>query len=285
MKKGRDLETLVEIFETNISFSENRTVMSPYLMRDAVTGQQREFDVMVTVKSGHLELKTAFECKDWKRSVDVQEVEGFYTKCKNNRIHQGVLVSSNGFTEPAIKMADHFGFKCLTLSGVGEIKNLLAEGVTLLKREIVKMQLNAHYGDAKSNILRDEDFDLVIVGKERLLDNRLAEYVYEVLNLEQQSNESVYFNLYRKFGVKSEGSHLKSKFTEDMVPITHFTLDVELKIVQTLAPFKKMSYQDANLNTIANIAVSKVDTGFAKGSVIFLSEGENSRLIFKKDEE
>jgi len=113
-RAGRTLETLVAHLERVLLGTEGVTVQSPGHLRDKVTEEDREFDVLVTFTRAHHVLRTAFEVKDWKRKVGSAAIEQFVTKTQDTEIQAKVFVSSSGFYKPALKKAAHHDIKCMT---------------------------------------------------------------------------------------------------------------------------------------------------------------------------
>ena len=98
-RAGRTLEMLVAHLERVLLGNEGVTVQSPGHLRDKITEEDREFDVLVTITRAHHVLHIAFEVKDWKRKVGSPEVEQFVTKTRDTDIQGKVFVSSSGFSK------------------------------------------------------------------------------------------------------------------------------------------------------------------------------------------
>ncbi|MHC4401364.1 MAG: restriction endonuclease [Planctomycetota bacterium] len=91
---GRTLETLVAHLERVLLGNEGVTVQSPGYLRDKITKEKREFDLLVTITKAHHVLHIAFEVKDWKRKVGSPAVEQFVTKTQDTDIQGKVFVAS-----------------------------------------------------------------------------------------------------------------------------------------------------------------------------------------------
>jgi hypothetical protein len=52
------------------------------------------------------------------KSVRIESVEAFQTKCKDTGVNSGIIVSSKGFYKTARRKAQHYGICCLTLDEV-----------------------------------------------------------------------------------------------------------------------------------------------------------------------
>jgi hypothetical protein len=114
-RAGRTLETLVAHLERVLLGNEGVTVQSPGYLRDKITKENREFDLLVTITKAHHVLHIAFEVKDWKRKVGSPPVEQFVTKTQDTDIQGKVFVSSSGYYKTALKKAAHHDIKCMTL--------------------------------------------------------------------------------------------------------------------------------------------------------------------------
>lgn len=281
MRAGKDLEILTSMLERHMKGHENRTVVAPYIVKDAITGQRREFDLMVLIKSGYHEAKIAVECKDWTTPVDVPVVESFYSKCKDNGIHKGVIVCSNGFTEPAKRKADYYGFSCLVLSDIDELKYLSAEGVVQISRQVLKRNISICHGDDSKSLTLDLYKPYAADGTPITIE-LLEQHVQAVLNQEHPDSPE-FFQEKKFFNIHPNGSYLKSSSDGETIPITAFQAQVELKIVSTIAPFRKMTYKNANSEKLADVAVSQIESGDTKGKLMVIWEDGAGKIVFQKE--
>lgn len=67
----------------------------------------RQVDISIRSKVGAYSILIAVECKDYKKPVDVTDVEAFISKIRDVRAHKGVMISAKGFTEAAQNRAEH----------------------------------------------------------------------------------------------------------------------------------------------------------------------------------
>lgn len=65
----------------------------------------REIDISIRQSVGQYDLFIAMDCKDYKRPVDVKDVEAFIGLVKDVRANKGAMVAANGFTEAARALA------------------------------------------------------------------------------------------------------------------------------------------------------------------------------------
>lgn len=135
-RAGKALEQLVEHLERALAADENATIKAPSRLIDKVTGDTREFDVVVTVKVSHHLLVTAIECRDWERPLDVTHIEAYQTKCDHCDIHSKVIVSPVGFTAGALKKGQFLGIRCLKLSELEKLSWVKASEVGIRWRSV-----------------------------------------------------------------------------------------------------------------------------------------------------
>jgi len=114
-RAGRNLELLVAHLERTLLGSNGVTVESPGFLPDKVTGQAREFDVLVTITKGHHCVNIAFEVKDQKSKIDAPLIEQFATKTSDTDVQEKYFVASSDYFGPASVKAEHHGIKCLNL--------------------------------------------------------------------------------------------------------------------------------------------------------------------------
>lgn len=68
--------------------------------------RDRQIDVLVELNIGGCEIKIAFDCKFYKRKVDVKHVESFLGMLGDIRVSQGVIVTTKGYTRTAHERAE-----------------------------------------------------------------------------------------------------------------------------------------------------------------------------------
>ncbi len=65
------------------------------------SGVSRDIDISVKTRVGQYDVFIAMDCKDYKRSVNVKDVEEFIGLLKDVAANKGAIVSPSGFTEAA----------------------------------------------------------------------------------------------------------------------------------------------------------------------------------------
>jgi hypothetical protein len=109
---------------------EGAEVHESWITPDPVSGQPREVDVIAVQNIAGHRAVVGIECRDRTDKPDVRWVEEAITKFQRLGVNVGVLVSVNGFTEPALKVAAANNIKTITPGAiteefVGEIVNKL----------------------------------------------------------------------------------------------------------------------------------------------------------------
>jgi hypothetical protein len=118
-RAGIWFQDLTAIIERAFVGDPNTTVEGPGWLPVLSTGDQREFDVLITRRQDHHTTRTAIECKDWNTAVDVQEVESFITKYRRCGVHRAIMVSRLGFSKGAREAAAESSIDCMTLAPAG----------------------------------------------------------------------------------------------------------------------------------------------------------------------
>ena len=85
------------------------------MLRDRITGKEREVDVLILLTGASYEVKLAIEVISWRRFADTPWVEKMRAKHENLPIDKLVLVSEKGFSVPAKQKAEFYGIECLTI--------------------------------------------------------------------------------------------------------------------------------------------------------------------------
>jgi len=110
-RQGRSAELAAEALKRLLYDAPCPNIQSPGYLTDLVTGQQREFDVLVTEPS----LIETIEVRDRKAVVGIEEIEAFITKVGDTCADRAAFISTRGFGGPALKKADHYGIACFEL--------------------------------------------------------------------------------------------------------------------------------------------------------------------------
>jgi hypothetical protein len=116
-RPGQSFQDLVAAIERAITGENGVTMETNVRVRDA-DDDLREHDILLTHTEGLRVTKTAVECKDHGRKIGKPELEAFRSKCQDTGIHKGVMVSSSGFAESALRASRRTNVQCLELAKV-----------------------------------------------------------------------------------------------------------------------------------------------------------------------
>jgi Restriction endonuclease len=78
-------------------------------------GIERQYDVVIRGHFGGRSMLGVIECKDHSRKKSPDAIEAFAKKCENVGANLRIIVSKNGFTEKALRLAKHENIGCLSL--------------------------------------------------------------------------------------------------------------------------------------------------------------------------
>lgn len=177
-KNGKKFEKAVFSFIEKLD--PYATTYFDHKVRDKETGAFRQCDAWVEAKIlGHLPISILISCKDHSRKLDVGKVEQFLQEIKSVGASFGVIYSSNGFTENALKKAQSNGIPACTLfedrpSEVPEALNFSFFLFQPLYR-IRGFTFKNHYFDATWREL----LDIQIKPDDILVSSRLTSFIHE----------------------------------------------------------------------------------------------------------
>ena len=112
-RKGREFELLIGKLE-GIVLPEGAKITSPGFIKDRITGQLREVDILIEHNVGTSNIKIVIECRDRTSIQDTQWIEQIHTKLNDINIHKAIVVSSSRFTQPAIEKAKFYNIETRT---------------------------------------------------------------------------------------------------------------------------------------------------------------------------
>ncbi|SDU80877.1 hypothetical protein [Pseudomonas sihuiensis] len=116
------------------TLAERAEVTESAMLMDRVSGEPREVDILVVAIAGGFNVQLGVEVISWARPADTPWVEKMRAKHENLPTDKLILVSENGFYEPARRKAEFYGIEVLTLEEATEadwplIATLEASGV------------------------------------------------------------------------------------------------------------------------------------------------------------
>ena len=80
------------------------------------SGRVRQIDISIKQKIGQFDVLIVIDCKDYKKRVDIKDVESVIGQVQDVMAHQGAIISSSGFTKTAKERAKLAGIKIYELS-------------------------------------------------------------------------------------------------------------------------------------------------------------------------
>lgn len=111
-KRSNQFQKLVFLLKKHLS--ENAIVNESKMLKDLITGAEREVDIHIeTVISSH-PVNVSIECRDHKRAANVMWVEEMKAKHERLPTNALVLISRNGFSREAIRLAKKYNIQTLT---------------------------------------------------------------------------------------------------------------------------------------------------------------------------
>ena len=278
MKTGKSLEKLIYHLEKMVADNNNVLIESPRRIRDKITGQFREHDVVLTIKQHHHELQLAIECRDRSRPVTVNQVESFWTKLQHTGIDQGVIVSPKGFYKTARKKADHLGIRCLDLEQVESFKWLLTPDV----REYQRNVKHIHWKLIPKDNLKEKISNFSVVNSEGVqittkILNANAKREFDRLLPEPDEVGT------RKIKIGFEGNEffLRDDNTGELFPLKQLIVTIEYEVVSKHLPLSLLKYADKKTGTdIIDLALAELDFGQVTGNLVIAYKANEGGQVF-----
>jgi Restriction endonuclease len=144
-KRSNEFQRLVAML--TMLKRDGATVYESVEMMEITSTELREVDVVAFGEVAGHQSTVFVECRDWKRAQDTQWVEQARTRFDDLGANVRILVSSSGFTKPALAKAARYGIKTITTREVtpefvGKVVNSADSAkywhwVTLVQKAIV----------------------------------------------------------------------------------------------------------------------------------------------------
>ncbi|MGD2080188.1 MAG: restriction endonuclease [Nitrospirota bacterium] len=280
MKPGKSLEHLIYLIETAVADKEDVTVESPIRLRDKVSGNLREHDVVLTIRQQHHEFKIAIECRDRATKVGSGQVEAFSTKCRDTGINQGIIVSPKGFTEPALKKAAAKGIRCLNLDKAVTLDWLLAPGIEVAQRHIIDIIITLFTEggiDFKNcTVLNINGRELSKEDLRKLIHWRIKQIMDQSPIGDDETHED------RKLMFNMKGLIVRENRSGKLLPIRKIRADVEYQVERKMVPFTLYTYGDkSKKEDFIDAATARVEMGSVAADIVLTyKKGEGGKVIF-----
>jgi hypothetical protein len=287
IKTGKSLEQLIMSLEKVLARNDSIQIESPKRLRDVTTGTLREHDVVLTTNQGHHTVKIAIECRDRSRPVTVNQVEGFWAKCQDTGVNQGIIVSATGFYGTAKKKAEHRGIRCLSIADVDSFNWLLTPGIQSFTKKI--LHADWVFYPKIDGIIDGTNFEVLDNQNNILTGDVLLANASRELNelLPQRLTPTAEAVLHVRF--EGDGLIMRDLKSGQAVEVAFAMVTIRYSIRAEFIPFRMVQYVDKDKNkTITDAAVAEVDFGNHRGKLMIVyKEDKGGQVVFvpeKKNE-
>lgn len=280
-KSGRTLERVIASIERVLAGAQGVTIESPKFLKDRLTGEDREHDVLLTIKSSHHTLTVSIECRDRSRKITVNDVEGFWAKCQHTGVDQGVLVSPKGYSKSALRKSEQLGLRCLMLAQVPTFNWLLAPGLSTRTRRVL------HTGWV---FFPETDFDpkpatfTVLsasgdpVQPQALTAAALKEF-RRIPDADFEPGRGEKKILFEKPDVC-----IRNDDTGEVRPVIRVVATVDYEVEDSIVPFTLSSYTAHDGTLITDVAAADVDFGVVKGKLMIVyNQATGGQIVLVPD--
>lgn len=298
-KNGKFLEQIVSFIEQALSTSTNTTFETNKRIIDLTTGRLREFDIIITIKERHHEVKIAVECRDHSRPVGVTQVESFVKKCQDTGINQGIIVSSKGFYDTARRKAEFHQIRCFSLKEITNSLSWLPQStLRMFQRKVNSINFNIILGrntppefflepidpkdlvDSSGNQITEE----ILLNTIREEIDKASEEFEKSPNIERDDFGPIDGIVCRTFLIiDGEGIFLKNEETNINKSIIRIEVTITYEIISRDIPVTKVEYVDINhKDQIANAVLLNTTMNFRgkNEQLMIVNIGENKiRLV------
>lgn len=267
MRQGKSLELLVAHLEQVVAENDGVTITSPKKLRDRITGRLREHDVVISIKRGHHECQIAIECRDRSRRITVNQVEGFYKKCEDTGVQQGIIVSTKGFYETARTKAAHYGIRCFDLEQTKSFDWFLPSNMEFCTTNIISIHWTLIPIVDTENSLKDFiliDKNNIEIKKSLLIKNAHQEFAKLSVDLfPGRKQHNINFN--------ANNISILDKITKEQIPLKNIIANIEYEVVKEYVPFNLFKYAEKGADKeFANAALATQELEGAKIKFMFL---------------
>jgi len=271
-RKGRELERLVALLE-EILGPVGAQIKSPDFLPDSITGESREVDVSIRFTDETGPKLVVGECRDRDQTSDVTWIEQAVTKLRDLKVDLGFLVSSSGFSQAAKTKAESYGINLRLLSTLTpqEVQSWFrAPGVVVVEKihALVGAKIMLLGGDTDEfdeqvkKLLSEMGFDAPILERTDLPPVSLSGLWYEVRKRtgdemwKSVPNDGTPKLIQHVTSFEEPEKCFRVRTAAGSVPITSITLEVELRVKQTMAPVSRVSkYESAGTELARNVEI------------------------------
>ena len=278
-KQGKALERLVASLEKALAENANMLVHASMRLPDRTTGKLREHDVVLELNERHHSLLIAIECRDRSRPIGVNQIEGFWAKCQDTGINQGVIVSTAGFYKTARTKADHLGIRCLDIEEVETFDWLLAPGLHAITKQL--LSTNWTFYPTKEGVVERNEFEVIDSDGNVVTMAALTANAQEQLSVllphdcEPVEEDEI------KVRVPGDGLKLRNITSGETVLVISAVAEIRYSIKKELIPFRLVQYQNKDDETnITDAAYADIKVGDNEARMMIVyKEGEGGKVV------
>ena len=245
---------------------EDVRIESPGFLPDVRTGEQREHDVLLTIRSGYNELLVAIECRDRSRPVGGPDVEAFAKKCEETRVNKGLMVSPRGFRRPALIKAEAYGIGCLRLDQIGTLdwmpRSTTARGIV-----VTSVALMADVPEW--NGVAPESYFLRVADGREVPEKHLLERIRQGI---EDLGERAYEMTAARFAFPIEGLSVVDRSSGAAFQPQKILVDTAWRVEIQTVPVFTYRYVDSASGAIAEAAVMTIFDGNEKTEVSLVKQ-------------
>lgn len=164
----RDFEELVERIQR--SLNPESEVAANQFLEGHDSGGRRQVDIVIRHTIGTTKLLLIVECKRKTRPIDLKEMEEFIGLKEDVRAHAGIMVSANGFSKRALRIAQKNNIQTFTIAETEKDSWRVSLAASILVEEwiLIPRLFRIYRRDGStSDILDDRKLELIdTTGKE-----------------------------------------------------------------------------------------------------------------------
>ncbi|RZB31396.1 MAG: hypothetical protein AEth_00726 [Candidatus Argoarchaeum ethanivorans] len=298
-KSGKNFENLVAKIEK--AFAGPAEVKQNDYLLDFTTGKKRQVDITIRSKVAEYLILIIVECRDHKKPVGSGYIEEICTKRDCVRADKTVIVSSSGFSKPAIQKAKNFGITLLNIEDANNFpwQNLLP---TVITGSNMLHRFKAFFHDFKEDItnltpapeyiafLENPDQETKIFRGGNNERYSLIDIWNKKINLDSAFKQIPVNSgiVERKFCVQfNEKNCIYIKFQEKLVPIEKLYLTVLLSKEEKFSEILDRKVRTSMTNQKPPISYTKAESkhGFFDMDLEVMFKYDSIKVVKKEDSE
>lgn len=144
---------------------------------------RRQFNVTVRFQHGLYQYLTVIECRDNQRPVSVDKVEAYVTKSRDAKADKAIMVSSSGYQDGCIEVANRHNIELFTLEEINQIPNYILSAKLTPALNIYAIELHSQRG----SFILPEDRNILTY----LIRHTRVRYEKKILSIEELINSNM----------------------------------------------------------------------------------------------